>query len=536
MKFASRYLTLFFNNILYFYKILIIKQNKGKYLNKLHKTLGQVFTPEYTVSFILKEIDYKNVFDKKIIDPACGDGIFLKKIIEKIVLEGKNKQVSVKKIIDTIENNIYGIEIDKNTYLKCLDNLEIFVKDKLNSVFNYKLNKKLNFKIFNKDTLLIYKKFIDQFDYVVGNPPYIKIQNLDLNKRQCIKNSFTFSKGNFDIYLIFFEIGIKLLKKEGKLGYITPNSYLKNSSYKNFRKFLKNKKLIKKLFNLGSYKVFQGYSTYTAVTVIQNNNNLNYFDYYEYKNNNFEFSEKNFIFIDKIKYEELNNEWKLMSKKDRIFINTLLSKTPEISEHFNVQYGIATLRDKIFVGTIKNGADKLVLFKNKYLIEKEILKPILKISKYNKNIELNKQLEYIIFPYKILDGKIIVMEEKELSEKYPHVYKYLIENKIELLKRDLKENTKWYEYGRNQGLKNILKEKIALSPIIHNNIKFKRLPSNILIYSGIFITQKTKKYSLEHVLDIINDKKFFNYLFLMGKNMANNYKNINSKIIKDYPL
>jgi len=52
-----------------------------------HKTLGQVFTPDWIVNEILNSLNYQkdNILNKKIIDPACGDGAFLKIIVKRII-------------------------------------------------------------------------------------------------------------------------------------------------------------------------------------------------------------------------------------------------------------------------------------------------------------------------------------------------------------------------------------------------------------------------------------------------------------------
>lgn len=69
-------------------------------------------------------------------------------------------------------------------------------------------------------------------------------------------------------------MGFKMLRKEGLLGYITPNSYLHNSSYSLFREYLKKEKLVSKLIDFKANKIFKGFSTYTAITIINKNNTI----------------------------------------------------------------------------------------------------------------------------------------------------------------------------------------------------------------------------------------------------------------------
>ena len=67
------------------------------------------------------------------------------------------------------------------------------------------------------------------FDIVIGNPPYIDSETMTSvmpNLRKRYSNRFSFAKGNWDIYVVFYELGLDLLSKEGVLSYIVPNKWL----------------------------------------------------------------------------------------------------------------------------------------------------------------------------------------------------------------------------------------------------------------------------------------------------------------------
>ena len=144
-----------------------------------HKTLGQVFTPEWIVNEILDSSGFNkdNLVNKRIIDPACGDGAFLKIIVERIIDFLLKENIPDDKIKTYLENHVYGIEIDGTEFNNCLLNLNKIIKEKLDNKL------KVNWKIFQDNTLTRYKNFVGFFDFVVGNPPYIRIHNLDKETR-----------------------------------------------------------------------------------------------------------------------------------------------------------------------------------------------------------------------------------------------------------------------------------------------------------------------------------------------------------------
>lgn len=89
------------------------------------------------------------------------------------------------------------------------------------------------------------------FDIIIGNPPYGA--TVDQAQKRFITSKYITAEGNFDTYKIFFELGFNLLKQNGYLGYITPNTYfdLKRSGTK-LRQFLFSNTLLKivKVYNV----------------------------------------------------------------------------------------------------------------------------------------------------------------------------------------------------------------------------------------------------------------------------------------------
>ena len=487
-----------------------------------HKTLGQVFTPEWIVEEILDYSGFTkdNLINKRIIDPACGDGAFLKIIVNRIIDFLLNKNIPKEKIKEYLENYVYGIEIDEIEFNNCLLNLNKIVKERVGNDLN------VNWKIFKDNTLTRYKELIGLFHFVVGNPPYIRIHNLDKDTRELLKKDFMFVDGTIDIYLSFFELGFKLLNEKGVLGYISPNSYLHNSSYIGFREFLKEKRAVKRLTDFKANKVFKNFSTYTAITIINFFEKKDSFIYQELRNGKIQE-------LNKINYEGLEiKDWSFAGKDEMDFLSRLYSNTnKKVSDFYDVQYGFATLRDKIFIGGTTSEKENLVLFNGSW-VEKKILYKIVKGSTYKGK---EKEIKSVLFPYKKQDKRFIPIPEEELKQDYPNAYKYLLENKEELLKRDIDKGASWYEFGRSQGVQTSNNEKIVLSTLVNHEIYFHKLPSDVFVYSGIFIIKKKQETSWEIIENILSSKDFYRYIQITGKDFSGGYKSVTSKQIKNYP-
>jgi type I restriction-modification system DNA methylase subunit len=107
------------------------------------------------------------------------------------------------------------------------------------------------------------------FDIVIGNPPYVMLQNLEIEEvfDYALKN-FQSAKYKIDTYQLFIEQSIKLLKENGLLGFITPNTFLKNIHAEPLRKFILKNTIIKEIL-LFNYSVFAAASVDTCISVFR---------------------------------------------------------------------------------------------------------------------------------------------------------------------------------------------------------------------------------------------------------------------------
>ena len=494
--------------------------------NNKTKELGQVFTPDYVVDLILDDVGYthNNIIDKKIMEPSFGKGVFLLHILERLVRECAVLGFSKEDTIKQIQNNIYGIEIDKECYDETLNEINSFL-DK-NGLQNAKLN------LFLQDALDW--KVFNALDFVVGNVPFVRIHRLSEKYRSLIKD-FKFSKGSTDLYVVFFEIGLNMLNRNGKLGYITPNSYLTNSSQKNFRKYLLENNLIQTIENYGGWNVFENIDTYTCITILNKSKSNTLFDY-----SLIEGTERKYITTYdndcfKIGNEWTGDAWNLTSQENVVFLNSIRARKYTISDYATVQYGISTNKDKVYITkNVKNTNNEKVKIFNGFEVESELLKKAVKGSRYHGN-----ETYWILFPYKYIteNDSVVVIEEEEMKEKYPLAYKYLTIHKDELMKRDMDSGAKtWYQFARSQGLKNCLKKKIVIGRFIPDDLKqaeIYTLDEDVLVFAGIFITADNEE-KLNFVERQLLSLDFAKYVTLNGNYMSGGYKQLSTEIIKKY--
>lgn len=221
--------------------------NRGNYKQE---SLSVYYTPlwliEYIISNTLPNLSYSDTI--KILEPSCGCGMFITYLFDylykKFKIETEEDDLNIIKKITKI---IYGYDIDK----EAIGYLKIVISFKIVKILKYLPKIKLN--IYNLNYLLDNNINNEKFDFVVGNPPYL--ENRKINKyynKDILKKAFRSAKGRFDIYSLFIEKSLMLLKEGGILSFVVPSSLLGNNNFTEIRKIILEKTKIVQITNLGS--------------------------------------------------------------------------------------------------------------------------------------------------------------------------------------------------------------------------------------------------------------------------------------------
>jgi len=460
-------------------------------INKI-KNLGQIYTPINIVNDMLNLIGYsgENILKKHIIDNSCGNGAFLTQITERYITAYKNKYNSLENINKDLESFIHGIEIDNAEYNECVNNLNKTLF--LNGIGS------VDWDVICADTLQI-DKYDGKMDFVVANPPYVRIHNLQDNFKKV--RDYNFSKnGMTDLFIVFYEIGFKMLNNNGKLVYITPNSFYSSVAGQEFRNFIINNKQLTRLIDLGHYQPFKA-TAYTVICVFDASQNSDCFDYSVYNKGLIEFKETLLI------KDAFNNGKMILAKKrEQEILKEIQNYIPHNKNVVQVKNAFATLADPIFI-------------KNNFEFDSKNIISILKAS--------TGEWKKCIFPYDDT-GKIVKFNnfEKELQN-------YLLMHKQNLLKRSLDKKTEWYAFGRSQAINDVTLNKIAINTTIKDikTIKLNEVGQGQGVYSGLYILTGIP---FQKISNIIKHQDFIDYIATIGKCKSGGYYTFSSSDLKQY--
>lgn len=462
----------------------------------IEKKKGQVYTPEFVVCNMLDLIDYKNssILEKNIIDNSCGNGAFLKEIVSRYCSIALENNVSRKKIKEDLERYIHGIDLDETECFICRKALDCI--SARYGIFD------VRWDIVCGDTLSV-KKYDNSMDFVVGNPPYVRVHNLDdiIDKVK----TFQFSKnGMTDLFIVFFEIGLHMLNKNGVMCYISPSSYFTSNSGKVMRSYFVKNSLLSDLVDLEHSKIFNA-STYTCITVLRKNIRQNFVNYYKYdlKNKKIYFEERlepNDYMIGNCFY--FAKKEKLNKLKSILFYNPILS-----GDTIDVKNGFATLCDDFFI-------------KDKFPFSSYVI-PVIKSS--------TGELKQCFFPYDEFGNLISynTLISNDIIKKYYSLNLNFLKN------RSLENEENWWGFGRTQAIKDVSKNKYSVNSLVKDvkDIKLMKCERGVGVYSGLYILTNV---DFERIQNVLKSNDFIDYVSLLGKYKSGGYYTFSSKDLKKY--
>ncbi len=200
------------------------------------KYLGQVFTPDKIVLEMLALCRNKG----SVLEPACGQGAFLKKL-----------------------NKAVGIELDESIVRS--GNLSV-TGNISNTLPALKQEKTLAKRVAKKEILLgdfFSYSTINQFDTIIGNPPYVKFRDIRQETKYLLPMRWFDRRSN--LYLFFIAKSMAHLRKGGELIFITPRDFLKATSARTLNSKLYEQGSITYYRELGDTLMFDGYSPNCAI-------------------------------------------------------------------------------------------------------------------------------------------------------------------------------------------------------------------------------------------------------------------------------
>lgn len=305
------------------------------------------------------------------------------------------------------------------------------------------------------------------FDVVIGNPPYIRQEELSPIKPY-LSNHYTTFTGTADLYVYFIELGMRLLNNNKNFTFIVPNKWMRAGYGEKLRQFTKGFQ-IHELLDFGDLPVFEEATTYPLIISLQKSEPVAEFSAVNFTTLEFEPSMTTYVGTNKINVltgELADRGWTLTDSKVQKLLAKLRDRGMPLGQYVEdkIYYGIKTGFNEAFV-IDEDTKQKLI---NEDPASAEVIKPFLAgrdIKQYRK-----PEIKNYLILFKSGDTKNWfgdLSESDALSkivDKYPAIMRWLSQYE-EKAKARYDKGQYWWELRACDYYDEFEKEKIMLPDI-----------------------------------------------------------------------
>jgi tRNA1(Val) A37 N6-methylase TrmN6 len=534
----------------------IARAYEATYSASERKLSGTHYTPDNVIAYIVEKtvraaIGCVNDFGQfRVVDPACGSGLFLLKAFDMIcaAIQQREGRIGSQQARAVLENCLYGIDIDAAV-------IEAAQRNLLQKAEKFGVrNAKMTNNFFAGDALTLLTENAPQlalgldansytpifpevmanggFDCVIGNPPYIRIQNIfPLERRQKYTNFFQTASGRFDIANLFIELGATLLKDNGRLGFIVSNKLLFTNGARQLRQYILNHFAIEEIIDLADTKLFYA-AILPMILLLKRGRDVSHPMIFgsvaEIKTNSSQAQQVSDIFqtledtklpisreieiqqrVFKVQKfltsqpSSANTVWTFHPPLEKCILEKIRShaqvKLKDIAEKVSV--GLKTTADDVFVKPMR------LVFIQANKLEDELVFPVLESHNIGRwSIQWHREKDnFVLYPHKEAQGKLMPVD----LNRFPYVKKYLHLHREKLASRSYLQEAgrQWYEIWVHQSPADFTKTKI-ITPDISSTNRF-ALDRKGFFVNGTCFYIILKDQSLETnyaVLALLNSK------------------------------
>lgn len=453
---------------------------------RLSKGEGSFYTPEPVAQAIVELSGMGRVAteNSQVMDPAAGDGALLVAAIPALATRMRVLGLNDAAVRDRLVANIHAIELDADEASRCRQNLS----DATAIVTNGLAVPDDEWDVTVGDTCSAWRRFANKMDFVLMNPPYVRIHNLSS------KPASPYVTGMCDLYYAFFDYAQRMLADGGMLSAISPSSWMTSKAGSMMRDDLRSREVLRAVCDYGHLQIFAPYATtYTALVLIGTGASGD------------------------ISVWGHDGEGRLAGRSgvpsascwhQGLFMPTAPSvmdaimTTPLGTGGVSVRNGYATNLDGLFMSE----ASRFSAY--------EI--PVIKASR--------ARGMFAIYPYG-KDGALVPFADIEKAE--PRLARVLTDNRDRLLARTQTDVTRWWAYGRTQGIGDTYVDKVAVQSLVLPGVppRTAEAPAGTGVFGGIYVTGMAKG----EIDAAVSSEEFFAYARALQKYKSGGYYALGGK-------
>ncbi len=365
------------------------------------------------------------------------------------------------------------------------------------------------------------------FDIVIGNPPYVRVQNLSHDIIDIYKKTWKTAWKRIDISILFMELGYSLLAPKGCCCYISSNQFITTEYGRMLRKFFLHNSALKTIIDFGDLPVFNAL-TYVSIFILSKAYKKSFL-YNKVETLPF-ISPKKFI---EMEYVNLTDAvWSFGENIELDIIKKMQSICTCLNNYAKCWAGIITGKDDLLMYNINEEID---------FIENELLMPVTRAQDCSRYC-YSEPSKKVFFPYEDVNNKSKIISLDDLRIKYPKAYLFIMKNETELKNRkdsrkNFGEKEGWYGLIRFGNMERFKRPKLVSPGEVKNNKFSLDLTGSAFSCARVFsITSENIKVDVKYLLAILNSKLLEFYIHKNSSLKQGGYYSYSTSVLDSIPF
>jgi adenine-specific DNA-methyltransferase len=437
---------------------------------------GFVQTPPATVDQMVERLfrDRSPQRGSRLLDPGCGHGAFIEGVLRWFRRNG------------TECPEVVGIDLDPAQLSHARQNLAAEAR-----------------------VTLVEGNFLTcdlgSFDYIIGNPPYVGIEELSENERLQYRQLFQTAGGRVDLYLLFWERALRVLKDAGRIVFITPEKFTYVETARPLRRMM-SRYQVDELF-YAPEDTFQGLTTYPVIATLTKSES-------ERSATNIHLRDGTFHTA---RVPTLGESWQ-----------PVIHRSPSLS-------GAKTLADvslRVSCG-VATGADEMFLFDRAQLYAGYVpfAKPAVAGRDLRPEQPLQEPRRLLVMPY---DEEGALLPLSALGELADYLQQDPVRRRLEA--RTCARRKPWYAFHETPPLPDMLRPKLVCKDIAKQPYFWIDADGgNVPLHSAYYVVPAVPQL-LEPLFHFLNSQEVRNWLFANCQRAANGFVRMQSTVMKRLPV
>ena len=435
---------------------------------------GIYYTPRWIVQYIVEQTlgrfleENRNcpraIDDVTILDPACGSGSFLIRAYETLLQHHAHRIAPNATQLDRstregiARRSIFGVDLDPQAVEIARLNLLIRIVRQQEPLPPLKDNIQHGNSLIEGDTETLRTFFGPTwedkrpfqwstafpqvaerggFDIIVGNPPYVQIQSIDPEEKPYYRTTYKTARGSYDLYVLFIERALDLLRPGGYLGLITSGKFLRTSYGAQCCKLIHQLSTVREIVDLDGCPVFEEATNYPTAFILEKSKPQtgSTFAYVPSRplaqmppSSKSIATARSAFGRQEMQTAIVRGYWPPPDADAQRVIDRLGTGSVPLADLADIFFGTHTGADDVFVLDRINLTGGLAVCRsrftgNEHPIEPTLLVPIIKDSRRLRRWIIDTQGPYLLFPYETGTNRLI--DQSTLASRFPRAWQYL---------------------------------------------------------------------------------------------------------------